>query len=94
MITSAPSEIHYGEQFRIETPQGSGITHVSFIRLSAVIHAFNQNQRFQRLQFTADANGLTVNAPSSANRTPPGHYLVFILNGQDVPSVAKIVRIF
>jgi galactose oxidase len=34
-----------------------------------------------------------VTAPSSSNRAPPGHYMVFILNGNDVPSVAKIVQI-
>jgi galactose oxidase len=67
---------------------------VSLIRLGAVTHAFDQNQRFQRLSFTANATGLTVTAPSSATRTPPGHYMVFILNGDDVPSVARIVRIF
>ncbi|MDP9249796.1 MAG: galactose oxidase early set domain-containing protein, partial [Chloroflexota bacterium] len=84
----------YGAQFRIETPQAAAITHVSLIRLGAVTHAFDQNQRFQRLGFTADATGLTVTAPSSSNRAPPGHYMVFILDGNDVPSVAKIVRIF
>ncbi len=93
-ISSAPSEVQYGAQFRIETPQASAITHVSFIRLGAVTHAFDENQRFQRLTFTADATGLTVTAPSSSNRAPPGHYMVFILDGSDVPSIAKIVRIF
>jgi hypothetical protein len=94
VITSAPAEIRYGDQFRVVTPQAAGITKVSFIRLGAVTHAFDENQRFQRLSFTADATGLSVMAPTSANRTPPGHYMVFILNGNDVPSVAKIVRIF
>jgi hypothetical protein len=93
-ISSAPTEVHYGEQFRVLTPQASAITHVSFIRLGAATHAFDQNQRFQRLSFTADASGLTVTAPSSSNRTPPGHYMLFVLNGSDVPSVAKIIRIF
>jgi hypothetical protein len=93
VITSAPSEVHYGEQFRIETPEPTAITHVSFIRLGAVTHAFDENQRFQRLAFTADANGLSVTAPISGNRAPPGHYMVFILNGTAVPSVAKIVRL-
>ena len=92
-ITSAPSEVGYDDQFRIETPQSESITHVSLIRLGAVTHAFDQNQRFQRLSFTADATGLTVTAPSSSNRAPPGHYMVFILNDADVPSVAEIVRI-
>jgi hypothetical protein len=93
VITNAPTEVGYGQPFRIETPQASAITHVSFIRLGAVTHAFDENQRFQRLSFTTDATGLTVTAPSSSNRAPPGHYMVFILNGNDVPSVARIVRI-
>ena len=29
-----------------------------------------------------------------ANIAPPGHYMVFILNGSDVPSTARIMRIF
>jgi galactose oxidase-like protein len=93
VISSAPSEVHYGAQFRILTLQATAITHVSLIRLGAVTHAFDENQRFQRLAFTADATGLTVTAPISSNRAPPGHYMVFILNGADVPSVAKIIRL-
>ena len=93
-ITSAPAEVRYGNQFRVLTPQAGAITQVSLIRLGAVTHAFDQNQRFQRLGFTADATGLTVTAPSSGNRAPPGHYMVFILNGAGVPSIARIVRIF
>jgi hypothetical protein len=92
-ISSAPESIGYGSQFRVETPDAASITHVAFIRLGAVTHAFDENQRFQRLTFTPDANGLTVQAPTEPNRAPPGHYMVFILNGSDVPSVAKIVRI-
>jgi hypothetical protein len=92
-ITSAPAEVGYGSQFRIETPDAAAIGSVSLIRLGAVTHAFDQNQRFQRLAFTADPAGLTVTAPTSSNRAPPGHYMVFILNGADVPSVAKIVRL-
>jgi hypothetical protein len=93
VITSASSEVRYGDQFRIETPDAESITHVSLIRIGSVTHAFDENQRFQRLSFTADGAGLTVTAPGSSNRAPPGHYMVFILNEDDVPSVAKIIRI-
>jgi galactose oxidase len=92
-ITSAPSDLSYGAQFRIETPQAGAIEKVSFIRLGATTHAFDENQRFQRLTFTPDATGLTVTAPSSGNRAPPGHYMLFILNAAKVPSVARIIRI-
>jgi hypothetical protein len=93
VIASAPSEVHYGEQFRVVTPDASAITQVSLIRLGAVTHAFDENQRFQRLSFSADATGLAVTTPSSSNRAPPGHYMLFVLNGAGVPSIAKIIRI-
>jgi len=86
--------VRYGDEFRILTPDAGAITHVSLIRLGAVTHAFDQNQRFQRLSFPKDGTGLTVTAPGSANRAPPGRYMVFILNQDDVPSIAKMVRIF
>jgi galactose oxidase len=94
VISSAPASVRYSNAFRILTPQAAAITHVSLIRLGAVTHAFDENQRFQRLPFTANATGLTVTAPASRNRTPPGHYMLFILKGNGVPSVAKIIRIF
>jgi hypothetical protein len=92
-VTGAPDEVGYGATFRLETAQADEIVKVSFIRLGAATHAFDENQRLQWLNFTNDATGLTVTAPSSSNRAPPGHYMVFILNADDVPSVARIVRL-
>ncbi len=92
-VTSASSEVAYGATFRLETPQADDILKVSLIRLGATTHAFDENQRFQWLSFSADATGLTVTAPSSSNRAPPGHYMVFVLNAADVPSVARIIRL-
>jgi hypothetical protein len=86
--------VGYGVQFRLDTPDAASITRVTLIRLGAVTHAFDENQRFMRLSFTPDSKGLTVTAPSSSNRAPPGHYMVFILNGSNVPSIAKIIRLF
>jgi hypothetical protein len=92
-VTSAPTEVAYGAQFRLLTPQASEIAKVSLIRLGATTHAFDENQRFQWLSFTTQPDGVTVTAPSSPNRAPPGHYMVFVLDGDDVPSVGKIIRI-
>ncbi len=92
-ITSIPDEVGYGATFRVATPDAAKITHVSFIRLGAVTHAFDQGQRFQRLRFDADGSALTVTAPREPNRAPPGYYLLFILNGDDVPSVGRIIRL-
>jgi hypothetical protein len=36
---------------------------------------------------------VTVTAPSNGRRAPPGHYLLFLLNRNGVPSVGKIVKV-
>jgi hypothetical protein len=58
-----------------------------------VTHAFDSNQRFIELPFVRTTEGLNVTAPGNPTLAPPGHYLVFILNGNGVPSVARVVRI-
>jgi hypothetical protein len=92
-ITQAPGTARYNTTFRVTTPDAAAIAKVSLIRLGSVTHAFDMNQRYEALKFVKDATGLTVTAPTSRNRTPPGHYMLFILNGSGVPSVAKIVQI-
>jgi hypothetical protein len=92
-ITSAPGAVTYGQTFFVGTPDAAGIAQVTWIRLSSVTHAFNMDQRFSRLSFSQAAGGLNVVAPSSANLAPAGYYLLFILNSNGVPSVAKIIRI-
>lgn len=91
-ITSAPGYMSYGSTFTVNTSQATAITSVSLIRTGAVTHAFNMDQRFMQLSFTATSGGLNVTAPSSANIAPPGYYMLFVLtNG--VPSVAAIVQL-
>ena len=92
-ISAAPSLVGYGTLFSVTTPDAADIAKVSLIRLGAATHAFDMNQRFQWLGFTRGAGTLTITAPTSSNRTPPGHYMLFILDGNGVPSVAKIVRV-
>ncbi|SEU16484.1 Kelch motif-containing protein [Myxococcus fulvus] len=92
-ISSAPAAISYGETFRVNTPDAANITMASWVRLGSVTHAFDENQRFMKLRFTASGGGLNVVAPPNPNVAPPGHYMLFLLNGRKVPSVAKIIRI-
>jgi hypothetical protein len=93
VISSAPAVARYNSTFRVLTPTAAAITKVSLVRLGSVTHGFDMNQRFQTVAFTKDATGLTVTAPTTRRRTPPGHYLLFILNGTGVPSVAKVVQV-
>ena len=36
---------------------------------------------------------LIATAPTEGNRAPPGYYMLFIVNGDDVPSVAHFVQL-
>ena len=46
-----------------------------------------------RLSYSPAPGGLSVVAPTDANLAPPGDYMLFLLDGNGVPSVARIVRI-
>jgi hypothetical protein len=90
-ITSAPASATYNSGFAVKTD--TDIARVSLIALSSVTHSVNMNQRFMELVFTKSGNNLTVTAPANANLAPPGTYMLFVLNAQGVPSVAKMVKI-
>jgi hypothetical protein len=91
-IASAPAQVLPGQTFFVGTPDAATVTDVTLLRLGSVSHAFNMNQRFNRLAFSVGSGGLNVTAPASNNLAPPGHYLLFILqNG--VPSVAQVIQL-
>lgn len=92
-ISSAPLQVHYGESFLLATPDAPNIQQVTWLRLPSVTHAFDQNQRINRLSFTTTANGIIATAPAHANLSPPGHYMLFILNQQGVPSLAHMIQV-
>ena len=92
-ITAAPTSVPYGTSFFVQTPDASRIAKVSLVRLGSVTHAFNQEQRFLRLRFQPESGGLTVQGPSRAKLAPPGHYMLFIVDHQGVPSVATFVHL-
>ena len=93
MISSAPSNVTYGQAFTVKTTSAATISKVAWIRLSAVTHSFNQGQRMNVLSFTKGTGQITVTAPATRNLSPQGHYMLFIVDSDGVPSVAKLVKI-
>jgi chitodextrinase len=92
-ITQNPSVVGYGQSFFLQTPDGAGTASVALIAQGTVTHGYNSNQRYVPLTFTQTAGGLNVTAPSDANQAPPGFYMLFIVNGAGVPSVASWLRL-
>jgi hypothetical protein len=85
--------VRLGRTFTVRTPDAAAIAEVSLIRLPSVTHAFDQNQRFLRLGVSATATGVRVSTPVDPNVCPPGHYLLFLLDANGIPSVARVVLV-
>jgi N-acetylneuraminic acid mutarotase len=92
-ITQVPSQISYGTNFTVTTPDAASIQSVVLIRTGAVTHFFDQNERYVPLAFQQTAGGLTVTAPANGNAAPPGFYMLFIVNSNGVPSIAPFVQV-
>jgi galactose oxidase len=66
---------------------------VSWIRLGSVTYSCNQNQSCIFLDSQQTGSTLTVTAPANPNIALLGHYMLFVLNDQGVPSEAPIIHI-
>jgi hypothetical protein len=94
VIWSAPQSVAHGQVFPVRTPAAGEISSVCLIRLSAVTHAFNTEQRYVPLPFvTVDPEEISVTAPAKPSLAPPGFYMLFVMNGAGVPAVAPIVQL-
>jgi hypothetical protein len=93
VMSSAPDTSGVGDTFHVVTAQAAAVAKVTLIRLSTVTHSFNTGQRFASLAFQAAGDGLDVTMPTSANVSPPGVYMLFLVSHEGVPSVAKIIQI-
>lgn len=92
-ITQTPTQIQYGTNFSITTPDFASISKVVLIRTGATTHFFDQNTRYVPLSFQQSSGGLTVTAPANGNLAPPGYYMLFLVNSSGVPSMAPIVQV-
>jgi hypothetical protein len=93
VISSAPAMMQYGQAFTVSTPTPSAISSVALIRLDALTHADHMDQRMLNLSFTMQKGSLRISAPANANYAPPGFYMLFLLNSNGVPSIAKILQV-
>jgi hypothetical protein len=92
-VAAAPGTVTEGSQFSISTPDAASINKVALVKLGAVTHSNNMEQRYVPLSFTAGTGTLAVAAPANINIAPPGYYMLFIVNSAGVPSVAPILSV-
>lgn len=96
VIDSVRSEVAHGSAFEIDTSEPSNISRVVLARPMAVTHQTDSEQRMINLSFTVTGQA-TIEAIAPAGTpnsiAPPGFYMLFILDQNGVPSVAKWIHL-
>jgi YVTN family beta-propeller protein len=91
-ITAAPDKVGYGGTANVTTD--SAITGFAMVRLGAVTHAVNNGQRRVSLSFTqTDATHYTLDIPSNPGILIPGQWMLFAMNANGTPSMARFVTV-
>ncbi len=91
-ITSViDTEWTYGDTQRITVDRP--IARAELIRPAAVTHSSDPNQRFVDLPLSVDGDNVDLNVTSNPNLAPPGWYMLFAVDANGVPSVAKWVHL-
>lgn len=93
-IIDCPLDISYNIDFEVKTPDSSEITHVVMIKNSSTTHNNNMDQRCLVIPISYETNNvLKLSSPKDGTYAPPGYYMLFILNTNNVPSFAKIIKV-
>jgi hypothetical protein len=94
-ITSAPASVTYGSSFSIGVDDASRVGSVALLRGASVTHQTNTDQRYVGLEVSQGRapNTLSLAAPTGGGVAPPGYYMLFVVNRDGVPSVARWLRV-
>jgi uncharacterized protein YjdB len=92
-VTGVTGTVGYGQTLTVQTPDGASVTKVTLIRFGSVTHAFDEGQRLVSLSFSQTSGGISVTLPASRNIAPPGPYMLFLVNGNGVPSIGKTMTL-
>jgi hypothetical protein len=86
--------IGYGQNVTVYTDRPADIARVALVRQGSTTHQLNTDQRYVGLTITQRGSGsVTVTAPPDGAVAPPGHYMLFVVDSQGVPSHGQFVRL-
>ncbi|KUN08491.1 galactose oxidase [Streptomyces yokosukanensis] len=84
-------EWKYGDTQRITVDRP--VAKAELIRPAAVTHSSDPNQRFVDLPLSVDGDNVDLNVTNNPNIAPPGWYMLFAVDADGVPSVARWVHL-
>ncbi len=93
IILEAPDQIAHGQSFSVRVNAARQSGQVVLMRLDVLTHVTNTDQRLLELEFrVANDEKLQIQGPSTPAHMPRGYCLLFVLNKDGVPSVAKFLK--
>lgn len=90
---SVPAVADYSESFNVSVNHPLNIAKAHLIKIGSVTHSENQDQRLVPLEFSQQALRLSLSMPASRNVAPPGHYLLYVVDTNGVPSIGAMLKL-
>ncbi len=91
-IINAPSIVSYGQT--IDVSATHEVSRFTMVKMSSTTHAINSDMRFLNVQFTPAFDGhYSLTLHTNRNVMTPGYWMLFALNTQGVPSLAKVIKV-
>ena len=92
VLSGVPKSVKNGQVFTVKSELN--IKKFSLIKLSSTTHAINTDLRYLAPKFTALGGGqYTLTTHANKNVLTPGYWMLFALNQNNVPSIAKIIQV-
>ncbi len=88
-----PMVVDAGESFSLTSPEAATIRRVTMVKTGSVTHSFDMDQRFVEPTFTRNGNRIDISLPPNVYETPPGFYMVFVIDQNGTPSMARMIRV-
>lgn len=91
---AAPT-LTYAKTFGIFSEHAQNGMQAVLVAPSATTHSFDMNQRVVPLRIASvvEAGGLNAVAPANSAIAPPGYYMLFVIDADGTPSIARWVRL-
>ncbi|MEV7723357.1 galactose oxidase early set domain-containing protein [Streptomyces sp. NPDC087917] len=87
-------ELAYGAAFEVRSATAGAVRRAVLLAPTTVTHAVNTSQRHLDLPLTGVRGEVVgLRTPPTAADAPPGYYMLFLIDGKGVPSVARWVKL-
>ncbi|MDD7941205.1 galactose oxidase early set domain-containing protein [Actinomycetospora lutea] len=92
-IADAPPTLARDQTATIPTPDAGHVRTARLIKASTATHVTTTDMRSVALDVGPAANGVSVHVPENPALTPPGPYMLFLVDDRGVPSVGRMVSV-